>query len=538
MARKISLLNICITVCLVSYSFYVSHTFNISIITSSNLIIRCVPDQSSILLQLKHEFSPEGPAKSSPKMRTWKEGSDCCFWDGVICDETSSGLVVGLNLSDSSLQGPLRSNSSLFGLVRLQKLDLAFNDFSSSRIPSRLGQLSSLTYLNLCGSNISGAVPSSIWNLSQLTLLDLSFNDLYGRIPSTLGNLRQLNVLDLSGCGFSGEVPFSIGNLTSLKRLLLLGNSFTGQVFSSLGQLKYLTSLDVSYNNFSGEIPSWLFTLPSLISMSLDNNAFSGPLNIYNGSSPQLKFMSLSGNNLSGQIPKSLAELKSLIFLDLHSNDLSGTLELGNFSELWYLDLSENSLLSRVKASTSSKYIPQLQFLYLSSCNLTEFPYLLKYQYRIEQLNLSHNSIRGHIPNWFGRIGKEKLSYTERDSLKLLDLSHNKLSGEVPNIMGDLRSLVALDLGINSFTGLIPLSFGNLTDLQSLDLSNNNFSGEIPQQLTNLKFLDDLNLSHNQLTGPIPQGGKLGTFPGSSFEGNPGLCGSPLPKKCYGFVLS
>ena len=190
MARKISLQNICIIFCLIPCSFYVSHTFNISIIASSNLIIRCLPDQSSILLQLKQEFSPEGPAKSSPKMRTWKEGSDCCFWDGVICDETSSGLVVGLNLSKSSLQGPLRSNSSLFRLVRLQKLDLAFNDFSLSRIPSRLGQLSSLTYLNLCSSNISGAVPPSIWNLSQLTLLDLSFNDLYGRIPSTLGNLR------------------------------------------------------------------------------------------------------------------------------------------------------------------------------------------------------------------------------------------------------------------------------------------------------------------------------------------------------------
>ena len=65
-----------------------------------------------------------------------------------------------------------------------------------------------------------------------------------------------------------------------------------------------------------------------------------------------------------------------------------------------------------------------------------------------------------------------------------------------------------------------------------MDLSQNLLSGEIPQQLTSLTFLKYLNLSQNQLIGPIPQGGQFSTFQNSSFEGNLGLCGSPLSNKC------
>ncbi|GMN56391.1 hypothetical protein TIFTF001_025508 [Ficus carica] len=65
-----------------------------------------------------------------------------------------------------------------------------------------------------------------------------------------------------------------------------------------------------------------------------------------------------------------------------------------------------------------------------------------------------------------------------------------------------------------------------------MDLSHNNLSGEIPQQLTGLTLLQSFDLSHNNLTGPIPQGNQFGTFENTSFEGNPGLCGIPLPKKC------
>ena len=36
----------------------------------------------------------------------------------------------------------------------------------------------------------------------------------------------------------------------------------------------------------------------------------------------------------------------------------------------------------------------------------------------------------------------------------------------------------------------------------------------------------------NQLTGPIPQGKQFDTFSSSSFEENPGMCGSQLSRNC------
>ena len=90
-----------------------------------------------------------------------------------------------------------------------------------------------------------------------------------------------------------------------------------------------------------------------------------------------------------------------------------------------------------------------------------------------------------------------------------------------------------LSLSNNIFTGHIPSSLENLTKLESLDLSQNRLSGEIPQQLAQLTFLEWFNVSHNNLTGSIPHGKQFDTFENNSFEGNLGLCGNPLSKKCW-----
>ena len=113
-----------------------------------------------------------------------------------------------------------------------------------------------------------------------------------------------------------------------------------------------------------------------------------------------------------------------------------------------------------------------------------------------------------------------------------VDFSNNKFYGEIPYSMGNLKGLIVLNLSSNSFMSHIPSSLGNLTALESLDISQNRLFGEIPQQLRSITFLEYLNLSQNQLIGPIPQGGQFRTFQSSSFEGNLGLCGSPLLKKC------
>lgn len=85
---------------------------------------------------------------SYPKTNSWKEGLDCCLWDGVTCyDKTVN--VVGL-FSCSWLRGTIHSNSSLFQLCQLQRLNLAHNDFEHSQISPVFG-LNSLSFISAGG---------------------------------------------------------------------------------------------------------------------------------------------------------------------------------------------------------------------------------------------------------------------------------------------------------------------------------------------------------------------------------------------------
>ncbi|MBA0758340.1 hypothetical protein Gotri_021346, partial [Gossypium trilobum] len=96
----------------------------------------------------------------------------------------------------------------------------------------------------------------------------------------------------------------------------------------------------------------------------------------------------------------------------------------------------------------------------------------------------------------------------------------------------------------NEFSKLqiLDLSFNNLTDCLSsrqfqrwkaLKVVDVGKLREIPQKLLQLSFLEFFNL-----TRPIPQGKQFGTFENNSSEGNLGLYGNPLSKKCYPEGLS
>ena len=78
------------------------------------------------------------------------------------------------------------------------------------------------------------------------------------------------------------------------------------------------------------------------------------------------------------------------------------------------------------------------------------------------------------------------------------------------------------------------MEIGFLQALDSLDLSKNQLCGEIPSSISVINFLNFLDLSNNNLSGKIPIGPKLSTFKATAYEGNPNLCGFPLPKKCFG----
>ncbi|KAK8706397.1 hypothetical protein V6N13_049964 [Hibiscus sabdariffa] len=137
----------------------------------------CLPDQSLALLQFKkvislNNCSFRGSFRRGPrKIISWKEGTDCCFWDGVSCDIVT-GNVIGLDLQDCQLYGTLNSDSSLFLLSHLRWLNLAGNAFCMSEIPSTVSQLASLTHLNLSDHKKYPIYP----NLFRLTSLPIDIS--------------------------------------------------------------------------------------------------------------------------------------------------------------------------------------------------------------------------------------------------------------------------------------------------------------------------------------------------------------------------
>ncbi|KAE8650537.1 receptor-like protein EIX2 isoform X2 [Cucumis sativus] len=129
--------------------------------------------------------------------------------------------------------------------------------------------------------------------------------------------------------------------------------------------------------------------------------------------------------------------------------------------------------------------------------------------------------------------GKETLIHGRNLQLqRSIDLSCNRLTGEIPNKITELVGLVVLNLSRNELTGQIPYNIGQLQSLDFLDPSRNNLCGTIPFSFSQMPRLSVLDLSCNNLSGNIPIGTQLQSFPVSSYEGNPYLCGDPLKKKC------
>ncbi|PHT40223.1 hypothetical protein CQW23_19077 [Capsicum baccatum] len=140
---------------------------------SSSLPHLCPNDQAHALLQFKHMFTINPNASDDcydPKNHSWNKSTDCCSWDGVQCDETT-GQAVELDLACSGLQGKFHTNSSLFQLSNLKRLNLSYNDFSGSIISPKFGELSSLTHLYLEYSGFIGLIPAEISRLSKLQAL-------------------------------------------------------------------------------------------------------------------------------------------------------------------------------------------------------------------------------------------------------------------------------------------------------------------------------------------------------------------------------
>ncbi|KAE9464159.1 hypothetical protein C3L33_03933, partial [Rhododendron williamsianum] len=293
-------------------------------------------------------------------------------------------------------------NPSLLDLKHLHYLDLSGNDFEGAHIPSFIGSIATLRYLNLSRAGFGGTIPPQLGNVTTMRYLDLrSNNELLCGNLQWLSHLVLLQHLDMSHV-YLGEALDWLqvtSNLPSLVELhlsncgleYLVSPSSTNKInFTSLG------ILDLSYTLLGSSVPGWILSLNHLVSLDLSACDFYGP------------------------VPAGLQNMTSLRVLDWSGNPSNSTIPnwLYSLSHLQSLTLQDNLLHGAVSIAIE---------------NLTS----------IVSLELSFNQLQGSIPTSLGKLCK----------LKTIDLKDNQLQGSIPTSLGKLCKLKTIDLSVNEFSG-------------------------------------------------------------------------------------
>ncbi|XP_028111001.1 receptor-like protein 9a [Camellia sinensis] len=375
----------------------------------------CLEHERVALLQLK-AYS----IKHSNVLPMWVEAwegettTDCCKWERVKCNATT-GRVIQLSLNSAenyhySYSRDWYLNASMFlPFEELESLDLSCNGLAGwleNEGFERLGELTSLTSLNLSYNNLEGTIHiNDLKGLNNVEQLDISYNQLDGFITHSgferLSVLGKLELLRLDGNSFNNSILPYLGVLSSLKTLSLAANPLNESI--DIGEFcnMNLKELDLS-DNFIEDIKDGGDLKRKLIFAGFERLSVLG----------QLELLRLDWNSFNNSILPSLGVLSSLKTLSLHGNLLNGSIDIGEFcnmNNLKVLDLSENSIEDIKDGGDLKRKLIFAGFERLSVLG------------KLELLRLDWNSVNNSILPSLGVLS----------SLKTLSLSENRLNGSI-----------------------------------------------------------------------------------------------------------
>ncbi|KAL5572459.1 hypothetical protein UlMin_022056 [Ulmus minor] len=456
--------------------------------------LRCLQAEREALLNIKEDIrgyreenlkSVAAEEFKNVVFSSWGNEEDkreCCNWIGIRCAK-NSGHVIRLDLSPPTMGYHKYEDGYLVGNVSSSLVNLRY-----------------LNYLDLSSISLQG-IPSVIGNLTKLKYLNLSSTYVHGEIPPQFANLSSLLVLDLGDSYLSAKSLDWLSQFSSLKHLDL-SNSNLSQVndwMQIISKLPSLTHLDLGYSNLPDIIPpslSFLNSSSSLTFLDLSQNDFSVSSCQWLSQFSTLKHLVLSGSNLSqvNDWMQIISKLPSLTHLDLGHSYLSDIIPpslsfLNSSSSLTFLDLSWTSLSVSFyqwlfNSSTNSLVHLDLSGNRLQHSILEAFRSMTSLEY----VDLSYNYFEGSISEVFCNM----------TALAYLDLSYNMIGGEFPKCIGNITTLRTLSLRYSRLRGYIPESIGQLSELEKLDISKNSLEGVISETLfSNLSKLSYLDLSFN-----------------------------------------
>ena len=411
------------------------------------------------------------------------------------------------------------------------------------------------------GNNLTGGIPPALGNLSSLTDLNLNANALTGEIPPELGALSRLRTLDLDRNGLTGQIPPELGHLYRLRRLGLAHNRLTGGVPPEFGNLASLWSLALSYNTLTGSVPRSLLDVSSLALFGFSHNEglcapgtgdfaswldglewYRGPFcnesdrvtlellfetaggsgwtrsdgwvatpaldewyGVRTDSLGRVAVLDLGRNQLAGRLPGTLGNLLHMTEFRMDGNaDLSGRLP-SSLVGLSLLALHYNGTGLCVPAEDSFRTwlnaIPSHEGTGIE-CGALSDREILEAVYDAtggRDWTDSRNWLtEAPLGDWHG------VRVDGRGRVVELSLPANNLRGSIPAELGSMSGMQRLSLAGNSLSGAIPAELVNLPDLRDLYLGRNDLKGRMPPELGGLSRIRKLSLEYNALDGGVP----------------------------------